>query len=137
MNREIKFRVWDGNRISYAASLSGIVLCDNGGHSYLPFYTEKSIPHFTGVEIQQFTGLKDKNGREIYEGDIIKQFHSYIDIEAREWIGVVKYSITQQGQLYYPTYSLFVNEYISFNLRLDSEVIGNIFENPELIKENI
>jgi len=67
-------------------------------------------------ELMQYTGLKDKNGKEIYEGDIIK--HSY-----RVRNTVIKWDDKRAGW----SMGGYNNDTV--------EVIGNIYENPELLKE--
>jgi uncharacterized phage protein (TIGR01671 family) len=87
----------------------------------------------------QFTGLKDKNGKEIYEGDIVKAFDLVYDIrfgEARNtsrnlfWVGWYMVCHNESGphdntkHYCIPFNKLASNEY---------EIIGNIYENPELL----
>ena len=97
--REIKFRAWDKvNKRYYRA-----VLIDNH------------------LEVEQYTGLKDKNGVEIYEGDVI----SALVFGFRE-TGLVEYSP--------------FGEWVFGNIRLNEfmssiEVIGNIHENADLLEE--
>lgn len=85
--------------------------------------------------ITQYTGLKDKNGKEIYEGDIIL----YVD----EVIGEQKVSEIKYNEIYaffgilnknkkWGTQYLIISEIISKKC----EVIGNIFDNPDLLKED-
>jgi uncharacterized phage protein (TIGR01671 family) len=84
------------------------------------------------VSIGQFTGLRDKNGKEIYEGDIICSYDSqnnpimhevyYLESEARFATKLIGYENLNEGSLT----QKWINE-------LDFEVIGNIFDNPELI----
>lgn len=83
--------------------------------------------------IGQFTGLRDKNGKEIYEGDIICSYDSqnntilhevyYLESEARFATKLIGYENLNEGSLT----QKWINE-------LDFEVIGNIFDNPELLK---
>lgn len=92
--------------------------------------------------VGEFTGLKDKNGREIYEGDIV----NFVDFDTtgghradREYRGVVKY---QSGiyEIWKNNDSEFFDSDGAFILNHawlqddEFEVIGNIYENPELIK---
>ena len=78
--------------------------------------------------VGQYTGLKDKNGKEIYEGDIVKVFTS------KKWrIGIIIYEhsgftidVTNNKELKYGRTSIIENL---------TEVIGNIYDNPELLRE--
>ena len=72
------------------------------------------------LKLMQFTGLKDKNGKEIYEGDIV-EFEEQLHKE-------VYTAITDYGFHYHP----FIIG--GTHLPKDCEVIGNKFENPELLK---
>jgi uncharacterized phage protein (TIGR01671 family) len=94
----------------------------------------------TGIEVDyktigQFTGLTDKNGTKVFEGDIVK----------------FKHGGEFDKEIYYRNYAVeFINTYVTYGLRLrnrsihfpfkkatasqhDAEVIGNIYDNPELI----
>lgn len=81
-------------------------------------------------EIMQYTGLKDKNGIEIYEGDIVNQeFDTFVveygiqEVDAFEGMGYNLWSFYEKGTA------------DGKRLQRELEVIGNIYENPEIIKE--
>ena len=82
-----------------------------------------------GRNSQEHTGLKDKNGKEIYEGDVVNMRHpDHIEV----FTGKVVYDV--EVLAYYldgPRFYLMVNEFDEI------EIIGNIYENPELLEGGI
>lgn len=139
--REIKFRAWDkeeqvmcGVRVinlAVGASLSGntktgVSIQDGGRVVSIPIEDYGHFVNFENMELMQYTGLKDKNGKEMYEGDIL---------EVRNFLGKVidtckveyKHFGFSMTSFQDPEASL----YYSTNL---VKIIGNIYENKELIK---
>lgn len=79
----------------------------------------------TGIILMQYTGLHDKNGKEIYEGDIVRKFNGIIGkviYEHSEFI----IDVTNNKKLDYGRLDLIENFV---------EVIGNIYENPDLLEK--
>ena len=72
----------------------------------------------------EFTGLLDKNGKEIYEGDVMKIYGSTFEIVWFKGAYHFKHSDNK---------SAFPNDYLLKDLGHKCEVIGNIYENPELL----
>ena len=85
-------------------------------------------------KVLQSTGLKDKNGKLIYEGDIVKVFHVSSTMQGRVFTGFVAYDNERCR------YCILENKncsYVTFSDTDDVfEVIGNIYENKELLNEN-
>ena len=125
--REIKFRAWyKGKKI--IGNVLGIDILHKE-----TFFSNEDVDcyehvDFKNIELMQYTGLKDKNNKEIYEGDIVK-------LRANHGIGVIKYS---------DEWGAFIVEYVKPRplavlgmnyYKEDIEVLGNIYENSELLGE--
>lgn len=85
--------------------------------------------------VGQYTGLTDKNGKKIFEGDIIKQINSY---DKLEMTGFVRFSKSSQFVISH-TYTEKENCYKremkkAFAIKTNCEIIGNIYDNPELLE---
>ena len=116
MNREIKFRFWD---ILSKEMIDWNFINKEHLHDYLSLDEGIVIP-------MQFTGLHDKNGKEIYEGDIVKSKTHYYN-RVKEHFTEVKWLEDIEndsfGEPFTTGYCIRGNEW---------EIIGNIHENPEL-----
>ena len=129
MSREIKFRAWNGEKWWGAFTLADIY--EAGSQSQLDAYwgtDDNNLPEFSGMIMVQYTGLKDKNGKEIYEGDIVKNRWG------KPW--TVEF-ITDKGSWRLVdtvdnSYSILLSKACIKNDAI--EVIGNIYENPELLQ---
>ena len=139
--REIRFRAYfevetqdeNTNPIIYGTTWEVRRL--DFSYSYVELYDPKTgletEASFDEIKLMQYTGLKDKNGKEIYEGDIVKfriknlivgfdtAYSGYYFLENDATAGFLMY-----GPFYQRNSS-------------ECEVIGNIYENPELLEESI
>jgi len=131
MNRPIKFRVWDklAERMIYPHN-------DNQQHFIIDLNGQfHNLQNGSGGDdyvIQQYTGLTDKNGKEIYEGDIVQynQNSSYDNMDF-----IAKWSDDKLGFIFQSNSGeQLVNQTPHLNRFKHLEVVGNIFENPELLK---
>jgi len=127
--KDIKFRAWDNTnkRMSAVAGLHFF----NGGIDINVFADEDEWAEEPDLILMQYTGLKDKNGKEIYDGDIVN-FKSY---RKTANIGEVVYidSLASFAVKYWLVLD-YLHELFSVHLYKDSlEVIGNIYENSELV----
>lgn len=142
MNREIKFRAWDGDnfRMYYSdKNNEDIIWTIFENNIYIEELTQfdtnpggfghEQTYDYVRIENQvlmQYTGLKDKNGVEIYEEDIVYWKNIRTGKETKH---IVKWKTHENEEGYY-----FSVEYVGFEDVSYGEVIGNIYENPELIK---
>ena len=136
---EIKFKIWDNhnkricpiNVDCYSISFHGDVWTISCGE----FYDYTCYPFArlddSRFKMLQYSGLKDKRGREIYESDILC-VQTNDDPEDLEWeIVEVKFKngcFWIGGNFNQPLYEITVND------KVDGEIIGNIFDSPELLK---
>lgn len=129
MERIIKFRAWDGTRIFHPSSDAWFQLIDG------------SIDLPKNTVLMQFTGLSDKNGKEIYEGDFIR-------MKQVSWAYAEHLMLVQWSEEYSSFQAMVVATLgnadgtakvgIPYSMSVASkhgEVIGNFRENPELLTQ--
>lgn len=107
MSRAIKFRAWDTDTNKWVEGIE-LVIHANGRLLNIPNH----------IILMQFTGLHDKNGREIYEGDIV----DFLDNTSQ---GLVKKTVVIED----------IRSLPDFTCSKWQEVVGNVYENPELLKK--
>ena len=140
---ELKFRAWD--KVNEHMLLDIKVIDWESGYivhedlqDYSPSYERMEPPEpdctsiLDEVILMQYTGIKDKNGKDIYEGDIIERYDVFYCCKKRTWLDT--------GEVYWDEFA-WETRGMRFpkglGLAGDDErtIIGNIYENPELKKD--
>ena len=130
MKNEIEFRAWTWTSMLYKEGMYGLIFCEKGIGVHVAVWDQCYLMP-DEIELMQYTGLKDKNGRKIFEWDILSiDFQGYHNYEVfknhrkakwelkeiwREWFGAKNFNIK------------------GITFTKDKEVIGNIYENPSLL----
>jgi len=139
MTREIKFRMWSEEAVKY---FSDPQVFECLMQQYCHDNNAPSLKHDhigDGMVFEQYTGLKDKNGKEIYEGDIVRNFWTckyknsgkpptytvvFKDGCFQFWAGSENGNYKCVSKIYWPAEHCKPENW---------EIIGNIHENPELV----
>lgn len=119
----IKFRAWENRCKLYIKN----VMVDGQGKVY--FDDDVATQDDLDIHIEQFTGLKDVNGKPIYEGDIIKSNYKYAQPKVSQII-IENGNSYIQGEDLATGNEMLVSDHIS-----EIKVIGNVYTNPELLED--
>lgn len=124
MNREIKFRAWD-KKGKEMFSVARIDIAD--GSCYRHLFAGECYDYWNNVELMQYTGIKDYEGKEIYEGDILKcklhngEYENYLIAWSKEY---AEFEALNRDK----------SNFICASIWNQFKIIGNIYENPELLE---
>jgi uncharacterized phage protein (TIGR01671 family) len=133
--RKIKFRAWDGERMFRNIQEAYDTLEEDSNNNVSCFYDYLTDDDYS---VMQSTGLKDKNGKEIYEGDIVQvSYRGGEHLKAVGWVEYLKPSFivrTKQDTKKPYFLCLYAHNYSPLFNWAESEVIGNIYENPDLLQ---
>jgi uncharacterized phage protein (TIGR01671 family) len=133
MNREIKIKIWDNERNKWCDDFFTYGSLSNENNSF-------TLNNLEGDKTMvQYTGLKDKNGKEIYKGDIVKTWHNFSKFDynkdkQEEFCTGIWVCVWETPRfMFNPNDERCIGRMTSMRDSL-CEVIGNIYESPELLE---
>jgi uncharacterized phage protein (TIGR01671 family) len=134
--REIKFRIWDNELKWWWCEDSQYLQMDGKKIHPAPWSTLSADLPNDSIVVQQYTGLKDVNGVEIYEGDIIvfplfendnTVSYNYFQVIWDNFYSAWSFAKKDGKPLTHTGWRIYYSD--------TTEVIGNLFENPELLEQ--
>jgi uncharacterized phage protein (TIGR01671 family) len=136
--RELKFRIWDNLKKEWVSNTNiWRMKTDEFGIGEIHPNTFYWKQHPDGLTFQQYTGLLDKNGKMIFEGDIVHYVFDGASYpkEAKDEILICKWDQGNAWFVFVEDLNKDGNGYYWLEVRDRCEVIGNIFENKDLLKK--
>lgn len=141
MSRKIKFRVWD-------KSIKKMHMCGEDGHDSVLFDQDGTMQYYNlqngegsgehgDYELMQYTGLQDRNDKEIYRGDVLELTYVVtkgLTRQHRKFTTYVDWSDSILGFCLRNMDGTWNSEAHMYDFKANAEVIGNIYDHPHLLK---